>query len=190
MHIFRHGQRRTYGLLLDQSNAVLSAYIAAELGLQTRLGDFLEVAVTCYREAGRAERENALLALHAELAGAGRGIDPMTFEPITTRRGAAVRAVCLRVLKESAALLRADMVELDGALASLRAQLLPIVLAAMQRGLIDQAGPPPDAAMLDAAWRQLRADGDIGLAARQAQMQASIHDIHLVLGDLIAAARG
>lgn len=187
---FLHHRLQQLERLLERSSAVLIQYNRLDLDLATALTDFLDEATTLYRTLNRTSTENELLALKAQFVSAEHGTHPLTLERVTSHRRDMLRAIALRVLQQSAQQLRTDAEQAAQALDGARKQLLPIVLLAMQKGLIPQPqGEPVSQGQLEELWRKLLDDPDIQLAARQVAMQTSLFDIHLLLSDLITAAR-
>ena len=130
-----------------------------------------------------------MLALQAEFVSAGQGVNPMTLERVTSHRREMQRAIALRVLQRSAEQLRADLERDARGLADAGAQLRPLLLAAMQKGLVrPRRGKPMSQAQFHRLWRAVLGEPDLALAARQVAMQLSVYDIHLLLADLIDAA--
>ena len=187
---FLHDRLQAMERLLARSSEMLAKYNRLDLDLAPALTEFLDQAIAGYHALNRAEVQNQLLALKAEFVSAGQGTHPLTLEKVTSRRREMVRAIALRVLQKSAEQLRADIERDAGLLANAGAQLRPIVLAAIQKGLIPLGqAKPVNQKQLDKLWRALLADSDLQLAARQVAMQVSVYDIQLLLADLIQAAR-
>ena len=92
------------------------------------------------------------------------------------------------MLQQSALQLRTDYEQVTQTLNEARIQLRPIVLLAMQKGLIPQHKQISQH-QLDELWRSLLKEPDIVLAARQVAMQISLFDIQLLLSELITAAQ-
>lgn len=189
MQTFLHERLQTLQRLLARSSEVLAKYNRLDLDLAVALTDFVDEAIAGSHALGRAQLENQLLALQAQFVSAQQGTHPMTLERAVGHRRELQRSVALHVLQRSAELLRADIV-LDGqALDAGRALLRPIVLAAIQQGLVDtQAGTPPGQPELEALWSRLLKSPDLHLAARQLAMQLGVYDIQLLLAELIQAA--
>ena len=190
MLAFLHDRVRALQHLLDRSSEVLVKYSRLDLDLTPALDAFLDEAVAACRALGRSSLENQLLTLKAQFVSAVHGTHPLTLERVTGHRRELVRAIALRVLQHSAEQLRAD-IDRDGqTLAEGRAQLRPIVLLAIRKGLISLTPKkPPSQAQLDALWRALLKDADASLAARQVALQVGLYDIQLLLSDLIQAAK-
>lgn len=190
MLAFLHDRVRALQQLLDRSSEVLAKYNRLDLDLAPALHAFLDEAVSGCRALGRSNLENQLLTLKAQFVSAVHGTHPLTLERVTSHRRELVRAVALRVLQQSAEQLRVD-IDRDGqTLAEGRAQLRPIVLLAIRKGLISLARrKPPSQAQLDTLWRALCKDADAALAARQVALQVGVYDIQLLLSDLIQAAK-
>ena len=190
MLAFLHDRVRALQHLLDRSSEVLVKYSRLDLDLAPALDAFLDEAVAACRALGRSTLENQLLTLKAQFVSAVHGTHPLTLERVVGHRRELVRAIALRVLQQSAEQLRAD-IDRDGqTLAEGRAQLRPIVLLAIRKGLISLAPrKPPSQTQLDALWRALLKDADASLAARQVALQVGLYDIQLLLSDLIQAAK-
>lgn len=189
---FLHQRMRVTEQLLTRSNEVLAKYVDGDLDLQPALMQFLGEAATGYRQLGLATAENEMRVLEGECVSAAQGVHPLTLERVTTRRRELARAIALRALQRSAERLRSDLERDTSVLANVTTQLRPMLLAAIQKGLhTDPAnGPSRNKAPLlpERLWKAMLADPDLQLAARQVAMQVGVHDIHLLLQDLIEAA--
>ncbi len=187
---FLHDRLQKLRLLLTQSSEVFVKYNRLDLDFGPALTGWLDEAIAANRALGRAGVENELLALKAQLVSAEHGIQPSTGERVTSHRRAMIRSVALRVLQQSAQQLRADIAADDQSLAEARAQLRPILLLAIQKGLVTLEPPvtisQPE---IDRLWRALLKEPETHLAAQQIAMQFSLFDVQLLLSDLIAAAR-
>lgn len=191
MQAFLHERLQALQRLLARSSAVLAKYNRLDLDLAAALTDFLDEAIAGSRTLGRAQLENQLLALQAQFVSAQQGTHPLTLERSTGHRRELQRAVALHVLQRSAELLRDDIARDDRALAEGRALLRPIVLAAIQHGLVDpQANAPLGQPALEALWQSLLKSPELHLAARQLAMQLGVYDIQLLLAELTQAASG
>lgn len=187
---FLHDRLQKLQQLLERSNAVFVKYNQLDLDLALALTGFLDEAISLYRALNRASAENELLALKAQFVSAEHGTHPLTFERITSHRREMMRSIALRVLQQSALQLRTDYEQVTQTLNEARIQLRPIVLLAMQKGLISQSQRKQISQhQLDELWRSLLKEPDIVLAARQVAMQISLFDIQLLLSELITAAR-
>ncbi len=186
---FLHERLRATEALLAASSEVLAKHNRLDLDLAPALTAFLDRAIAGYRALNRSSGENQLLALQAEFVSAGQGVNPMTLERVTSHRREMQRAIALRVLQRSAEQLRADLERDARGLADAGAQLRPLLLAAMQKGLVrPRRGKPMSQAQFHRLWRAVLGEPDLALAARQVAMQLSVYDIHLLLADLIDAA--
>lgn len=189
MQTFLHERLQALQRLLARSSEVLAKYNRLDLDLAAALTDFMDEAIAGSRTLGRAQLENQLLALLAQFVSAQQGTHPLTLERTTGHRRELQRSVALHVLQRSAEILRADIALDSQALSDGRALLRPIVLAAIQQGLVDtRAGAPPGQPELEALWGSLLQSPDINLAARQLAMQLGVYDIQLLLAELIQAA--
>lgn len=189
MQTFLHERLQALQRLLARSSEVLAKYNRLDLDLAAALTDFMDEAIAGSRTLGRAQLENQLLALLAQFVSAQQGTHPLTLERTIGHRRELQRSVALHVLQRSAELLRADIALDSQALSDGRALLRPIVLAAIQQGLVDpRAGAPPGQPELEALWGSLLQSPDIHLAARQLAMQLGVYDIQLLLAELIQAA--
>ncbi len=187
---FLHGRLQALERLLARSSEVLAKYNRLDLDLAAALTACLDEAIETHRALQRSSAENAWLVLKAQFVSAEQGLHPLTLERVSGHRRELLRAVALRVLQHSAEQLRNDIDQdrrrLDDALAQLR----PIVLLAFRQGLITpRTRVPMSAARIEALWRALLREPDIALAARQLAMQVSVHDIQLLLADLVTAAQ-
>ena len=186
---FLHDRLRATEALLASSSQVLAKHNRLDLDLAPALTAFLDQAIASYRTLNRASEENQLLALQAEFVCATHGVNPLTLERVTSHRREMQRAVALRVLQRSGEQLRADLERDAKLLADASAQLRPIVLAAMQKGLLrPRPGRPMSQVQIERLWRAVLNEPDLALAARQLAMQVSVYDIQLLLADLIDAA--
>ena len=186
---FLHDRLRATEALLAASSLVLAKHNRLDLDLAPALTAFLDQAIAGYRALSRTSGENQLLALQAEFVSASHGVNPMTLERVASHRREMQRAIALRVLQRSAEQLRVDLERDAMLLADAGAQLRPIVLAALQKGLVrPRPGKPMTQAQIDELWRAVLSDADLSLAARQVAMQVSVYDIQLLLADLIDAA--
>lgn len=187
---FLHHRLEGLNRALVRSSETFERYARSEPDLASALEAFLDESIGMFRAQGRSTPENELLALKAELVSAQEGIDPLTSQRVERHRRQLVRATALRVLQQSAARIRSEAEEVGRWLADGRAQLLPIVALAIQKGLASGFADTVDQARLESFWRILLADGEIGAAAAQLAMRLSLFDILLLLEDLISAARG
>lgn len=186
---FLHERLRATEALLAVSSKVLAKHNRLDLDLAPALTAFLDQTIAAYRALNRTSAENQLLALQAEHVSASQGVNPLTLERVTSHRREMQRAIALRVLQRSAEQLRADLERDAKLLADAAAQLRPILLAAMQKGLVrPRVGKPMSQAQLDRLWRAVLNEPDLSLPARQVAMQVSVYDIQLLLADLIDAA--
>ena len=191
MQPFLHQRLQALAGLQAASSAMLAKYNRLDLDLAPALSAFLDQAVQGYRALGLASAENRLLALQAQTVSAAQGTHPDTLERVASHRRELQRAVALRVLQHSAEQLRGDIERDQRQLDDTRAQLRPMVLLALQLGLVTLRGrQPPALARLETLWRAMLAHADLQLAARQLAMQASVHDVLLLLAGLVEAARG
>jgi hypothetical protein len=115
---------------------------------------------------GRAEAENEMLALKAQLTSAHRGVNPLTSERVTSRRRELERSVALRGLLMSIERLRTDVSQLRQRLQETCEQLAPLAVYAIQKGLVTLGDDGPSQAQLEELWRSLLDDPESQLAAR------------------------
>jgi len=189
MQAFLHQRLQVLAGLQAASSAVLVKYNRLDLDLAHALSAFLDEAVSSCRMLGLSGAENRLLALQAQTVSAAQGIHPDTLERVSSHRRELQRAVALRVLQLSAEHLRADIERDQGVLDQARAQLRPMVLVAVQEGLVSMPQREPlSMAELDALWRAMLAHPELQLSVRQLAMQASVHDLLLLLAGLVEAA--
>ena len=190
MQTFLHQRLQAVARLQAASSAVLAKYNRLDLDLAPALSAFLDEAVQTYRALNQASTENRMLALQAQTVSAAHGTHPDTLEQVASHRRALQRAVALRVLQQSAEQLRADIERDQRALDEARTQLRPMLLAAIQHGLVaPQQRKALSAAQLDKLWLAIVAHPELQLAARQLAMRTSVHDLLLLLAELVDAAR-
>ncbi|MBL8350547.1 MAG: hypothetical protein JNL87_09545 [Burkholderiaceae bacterium] len=190
MQPFLHGRLQSLERLLARASEVLAKYNRLDLDLAPALTGFLDDAIATQRALQRGPAENELLALKAQFVAAEHGVHPVTLERATGHRRELVRGVALRVLQQSAEQLRNDIARDRQRLDEASVQLRPIVLLAFRQGLItSRTRRPMSNARLETLWRDLLREPDVALAARQLAMQLSLHDILLLLADLVDASQ-
>jgi hypothetical protein len=187
---FLHDRLQRLERLLEASNIALRAYTDQALQTIAIVGDLLDEAGQAYRTMGDTGAENELLALRAQLTSAQRGIDPLTSERVATRRRELERSVALRVLLHSGERLRTDHAQVRQRLNDARDQLTPMVLYAVQKGLV-AIGDDRDVSQteLEHLWRSLLEDPESQASARHLAMSVASHDVLLLLADLLSAVR-
>ncbi len=187
---FLHARLQALERLLKHNSAVLVKYNRLDLDLAAALTDCLDEAIDTHRALQRGSAENEWLALQAQFVSAEHGVHPVTGERVVGHRRELLRAVALRVLQHSAEQLRQAIAQDWQRLDDATTQLRPIVLVAFRQGLLTpRTRVPMSAARTEALWRDLLREPDIALAARQLAMQVSVHDIQLLLADLVTAAQ-
>jgi len=187
---FLHARLQALERLLRRNSEVLVKYNRLDLDLAAALTDCLAEAIATHRALQRGSAENEWLALQAQFVSAEHGVHPVTGERVVGHRRELLRAVALRVLQHSAEQLRQAIAQDGQRLDDATAQLRPIVLLAFRQGLITpRTRVPMSAARTEALWRDLLREPDIALAARQLAMQVGVHDIQLLLADLVTAAQ-
>lgn len=192
---FLHDRLQRLETLLARCSAVLQTYNRFDLDLAPALTTLLDEATTTYRALNRSSTENRLLALKAEFLTAERGMNPLTLERPATHRREMARAIALRVLQQCSEQMRSDCDDDRRQLADATQQLRPLLLLALQKGLLAlpakavKTRAPTRAVSqktVQALWRSVLATPDMGLAARQLALQLSATDIELLLIGLIA----
>jgi hypothetical protein len=187
---FLHDRLQKLERLLEHSNAVVTTYNRLDLDLGTALTVFLDQAIAHYSTVNRSDVESELLALKAQYISAHRGIHPLSLERVTSHRREMERAIGLRVLQQSAQRLRSDYGQDQQALFEGRAMLRPVLLQAMQKGLIDLLSHQTlSQQQLNELWQRMLTEPELQLASRQVSMQLSRIDIELLLADLIGASQ-
>ena len=186
---FLHNQLQQLQQLLEHSSIVLTKYNQFDLDLPESVIGFLDQAITIHKALNLPKIENEMLLLKAQFVSAQHGTHPLTLERINTHKRELIRAIALRLLQQSSLQLRTAIERAEDTLNEGRAQLRPIVLLAMQKGLITQnLSKEISQQQLDELWRGLLNEPDLQLAARQISMQLSPYDIQLLLAELINAA--
>ena len=187
MRAFLHGRAQQLLGLMAVCNNLFRKYTERDLGLGASLADFLGSAARTYADIGRQEVEGRILSLKAELNTAHRGINPFTFQVVTGRRRELEATVSFKVLQAISEQIGSDFGKGEDELRDGRAMLVPVVLAAVQRGFIpDPAGTSGNAQAIETLWRMLSADPEIGLAAKRVALALSLPDIVLLLEAMLA----
>ena len=148
MRAFLHGRAQHLLGLMAVCNNLLRKYTERDLGLGAALADFLGSAAKTYADIGRQEVEGRILSLQAELNTAHRGINPFTFQVVTGRRRELEATVSFKILQAVSEQIASDLGKGEDELRDGRAMLVPIVLAAVQRGFV------PNPAAISAAVRK------------------------------------
>jgi hypothetical protein len=187
MQPFLHGRKQTLEPLLQQANAVLVKYTRNDPGFTDALEEFLGEAANVFESAGASKLQNEFLALSSNAASARQGINPYTLERVSVRRRTMQRSVGQRVLTHAAELLRNETEKCENAIGESRARLMPLLLSVLQRGLFELPAAPPSQSQLTGLWELLLMDSETRTNARHLAMTTSTPDIHILLGDLIAA---
>jgi len=172
---------------MGRANAVFVKYNRLDLDLSVALTEFLDEAISIYRALNQTSAENELLALKAQFVSAEQGIHPLTLERVTSYRRKMIRGISLLVLQQSTLKLRTDTEQVIQKLNEGRMQLRPIVLLAIQKGLILQQEQLSQG-QIEELWHKLLEEPEAQLATKQIAMQLSLFDIHLLLLELINTA--
>ena len=184
---FLHDRLQRLAQALETSSSALRE-LAEDPTADVAVEQTLTRAAEAYAALGLAAAENEVLALHAELAGARRGLFPSLASPPTTYRRAAVRAVAMRVLLRCADRLRTDVVDHQQQLARAREEVATLLVYALQHGLLVLADLPTDPAeRATETWRRLGDLPETQHTARHLTTRISRHDAVLLLVDVLAS---
>ena len=187
MRTFLHDRAQHLLRLMVVCNDLFKKYNDRHFNLAAELEDFLSEVARGYSEFGLKDVEGRILALKAELNTAHRGINPFTFQGVPGRRRELESTVSFKVLQILSEQIRSDMEQVEKELQDGRALLVPLVLAAVQLGFIpDPTATSSNAQAIDALWRKIAAQPEIGLAAKRVALTLSFPDILLLLEDLLA----
>jgi hypothetical protein len=187
MRAFLHGRAQQLLRLMVICNDLTTKYNNRDLSLGVALPDFLRAAAKTYSEFGQQEVEGRVLTLKAELNTAHRGINPFTFQVAVGRRRELEAMVSFKVLQTLSQQIGSDMQKAEKELRDGRALLVPVVLAAVQLGFIpDPTTTSANAQAVEALWRKVSADPEMGLAAKRVALTLSLPDIVLLLEELLA----
>ena len=187
MRAFLHGRTQLLLGLMAICNNLLRKYTERDLGLGASLAEFLGSAARTYADIGRQEVEGRILSLKAELNTAHRGINPLTFQVVTGRRRELEATVSFKILQAISEQIGSDFGKGEDELRAGRTMLVPIVLAAVQRGFVpDPESTSSNAQAIETFWRRLSADPEIGLAAKRVALSLSLPDIVLLLEAMLA----
>ncbi len=190
MNIFLHGQLRQLIELQKACNRWLERYNQADPTLGAELAAFLDTLSLAYRNMARHDIEGHILTLKAELMTVHRGLDPRTLERIAGRRREAEGSTVFRILQASHTQISHDVRHAEKSLTEARALLGPVLLASLQRGLIvghdlSQGGYRRQA-KVETLWKLIRSDPALALAANQISQTLSVHDIVILMIELLA----
>lgn len=187
---FLHARHQQLVQLLEQATALFQRFQQRDLGLEAELDAWLARSAGVLKSLSLPAAENECASLRGQWAAAREGIDPFRREAVETQRRALRRLVALHVLDSLAQRLRELLAHCEATLAQGRAQLQPIVLAALNAGIVDEDTlRGQDAQRVEALWRRLLADAGAAPAARQVALSQALPDIVLLIEDLLAAAR-
>jgi hypothetical protein len=188
MRPFLHGRLAKWRRLLELSSATLAKYNQLDLDLAPALTAYLNDAIATYHALERVEAENRLLAAKARFVTAQQGVDPLRYEPVTTRRRSMQRTVALHVLQESSEQVRFDHLTDRQALEQGLEDLRPLVLVARERGWVPL--PPYDQVALEVLWRRIQSEPETGTTARSFDLRLHVADVLLLLEQLLNGSSG
>jgi hypothetical protein len=190
MNLFLHGRVQQLTQLLQACNVLLGQYNRSDPTLSTDLSLFLDTLSAAYRKMARHDIEGKALALKAELVTVHRGVDPRTLERIVGRRREVEAGVAFKILQTSHEQLRADLQSDARTLVEAKALLGPVLLASLQRGLIVGSelskGSYKRQAKVEILWKLIRIDAALSLAANQISQTLSVHDVVILMIELLA----
>lgn len=188
MQPFLHDRLQRLSDLLDAGSGALRACSHDDLAAGDVVATFLATAAERYRALGLQLEENEVLALSAELQAARRGLVLATGERVTSRRRDLERTVALRVIVQSLDRLRGAVGRDADRLRSAREQLAPVVVHALQHGLVPLLDDREDEGRAaEVRWRAVCEDPTTRPAALQLLTSVSTADAVLVLLDLLHA---
>ena len=185
---FLHDRLTRYAALLESSSAAMTAYAANDAGYAVAVADHLAATAAAYESMGSSDAENAVRASGAELEAARRGVDVGTGVRVETRRREFERSAALRVLLATAQRLRDDHGQARSTLDEAREQLGPVVVFALDHGLMPAGFGAPTQDELEKLWRAILLRPESRGTAQVLAMRLSQPDILLLLGDLLVAA--
>lgn len=187
---FLHARQHKLNAALAEATEVWRRYHQRDLGVDAALEVWLQRTAAVLKELSLPGAENECAALQGQWAAAREGIDPLRREVATTPRRTLRRIVALHVLASLCERLRQLSAQADAGLMQGRAQLLPIVAAALEAGLVDQRSDGgPDQQRLETLWRRMQAAPALAGATRQVALSLALPDVLLLIEDLLAAAR-
>jgi hypothetical protein len=141
-----------------------------------------------YGAMGTSDAENAVKSLAAELIAARRGVEAATGARVETRRREFERSAALRVLLTAADRLRADHAAARTTLDEAKEQLGPVVVFALDHGLMPAGFGTPTQDELEKLWRAILLRPESRGTAQVLAMRLSQPDIILLLAELVVAA--
>lgn len=188
MQPFLHDRVNRFEALLESSTSAMRAYVGNDLGYADVVGDHLDGAADAYRQMSSPDAENALRALAAELAAARRGVDAPSATRVETRRREFERSVALRSLLAAGERLRDDLGAAQRSLTEAREQLAPVVVFALDHGLMPAGFGAPTQDELEKLWQAILQRPESRGTAQMLAMRLSQPDLVLLLADLLVSA--
>lgn len=187
---FLHARLQQLDAALTAGTALWQLYRLRDPALEAALGDWLTDTAASLKRLSLTAAENECASLQGQWAAAREHIDPFRREVVDTQRRALRRVVALHVMETLGARLRELRAQAEAALQRTREPIQALVLAALQRGLIDAAVlGSPDQAALDGLWRRIRAEPDFANAAHGVAISLALPDVLLLLDESLAALR-
>ncbi len=188
MQPFLHDRLQRLSDLLEAGSRALRTCARDELAAADVVGPFLTAAADAYGGLGLQAEQNEVLALGAELQAARRGLVLATGERVASRRRDLERAVALRVLVAGLDRLRAGVRSDAEHLRAAREQLAPVVVYALQSGLVEPLQDGDDVGRAaERRWRAVSEDHSTRPTALQVLTGVSAADAVLLLLDLLQA---
>jgi hypothetical protein len=164
----------------------LAAFNAREYESDRVLLAALDGTVGIYKELGKTDRENEFQSLKAEWITAQRGINPISFEKITLRRGEMLNTISFKVMQRAGQLLNIDLQETNARLEEVSQLIGQIIVAAFQNGMltIDRIREARTQDRKEALWQDLSADANIAIGQKRVLLSVNRFDALLLFDEL------
>jgi uncharacterized protein YacL (UPF0231 family) len=147
----------------------------------------LNETAAIYKELGKTDRENECQTLKAEWITAQRGINPISFEKITSRRGEMLSTISFKVMQRVGHLLNLDVEEVDAKLNEVSALISQVIVAAFQGGLLTEqiVRDAKTQEEKERLWVSLGADANIAIGQKRVLLQVNRFDVLIVFDELL-----
>jgi hypothetical protein len=164
----------------------LAAFNAREFEADRVLLHALDGGIAIYKELGKTDRENEFQSLKAEWITAQRGINPISFEKVTLRRGEMVNTISFKVMQRAGQLLNIDLQETNAKIEEVSQLIGQIIVAAFQNGMLtnEQIRNADTQDKKEALWQSLAADTNIAVGQKRVLLMVNRFDAVILFDDV------
>lgn len=185
---------RDYQLLqhfLDLVIKALGKYNKKDFDYDSFLLNVLSECHTGYGQAGLKQKESKMLSLKSEFITAQRGINPLTFEKVTVRRGEMQATISFKVLQQLEEIVRTDLMEVEAKIKQAEELINQIILAAYQGGIltVERLKKIRTNSSMKKIWNELGKDANINLGQKRVLMIVSEYDAYIILDNVLTRFR-